>query len=161
MKTYSDNWLKVNRSSPAPVLGEQCTIEPEAANVSLENLLYHFYSGYDELREIWKVILREENLREIDDVYNSGKERLTFSSGLWVRVVYDFAVAYNFCDLNRDLVVDSLLPLYCARTAYFIMKTRSLSSFEAEIEVESCADTFEALKDYLRYFWQLAAGDGS
>lgn len=31
-----------------------------------------------------------------------------------------------------------------------------MTSFEAEIEVERTAETFEALKDYLRYYWREA-----
>jgi hypothetical protein len=54
-------------------------------------------------------------------------------------------------------VVDALTPLYCARTAHFVIRTREMTSFEAEIEVERTAETFEALKDYLRYHWVQAS----
>jgi hypothetical protein len=71
-------------------------------------------------------------------------------------VVYDFAIAYNFGPVQCDRVVEALLPLFCARTAHFARKTEEVTSFEAEIEVERTAETFEALKDYLRYYWREA-----
>lgn len=156
MSTYEENWKTVEGSVPAPVLGEQCDIEPEGADVSMENLLYHFHRGYEDLHGLWLSVLRNENMREIERIHSAGSDGFAFSSGLWVRVVYDFAIAYRYGRFDRDRLVDSLIPLYCARTAHFVLKTESMTSFEAEIEVEKCAETFEALKDYLSYYWDAA-----
>ncbi|PKQ28204.1 MAG: glycosyl transferase family 2 [Candidatus Anoxymicrobium japonicum] len=153
MKTYEGAWMRVKGSSPAPVLGEECKDEPDVAPVSFENLLDHFRKGFEELSETWRLILRRENYREVKRAYHQSDEDFEFASGLWVRSVYDFAIAYNFGPVDRNAVVDALTPLYCARTAHFVKKTEEMSSFEAEIEVERVAETFEALKDYLRHFW--------
>ena len=83
-------------------------------------------------------------------------EAFEFPVGLWARTVFDFAISYNFGPYPDDLTVDCLMPLYCARTAYFVKKTADMTTFEAEIEVEQGAETFEALKQYLIYFWQAA-----
>ena len=158
MGVYEKNWIEVDGSVPAPVLGEQCEIEPDVVEASFENLIDHFHIGYDELKGVWKEILRKENYREVESSYQLSDEEFEFSSGLWVRAVYDFAVFHNFGPLAPDLVIDALIPLYCARTAHFVRKTEGLTSFEAEVEVEYCAEMFEALKDYLRYYWTLARG---
>ena len=47
MKTYEENWMQARGSTAAPVLGEECTEEPEEAEVSLENLMDHFHNGFD------------------------------------------------------------------------------------------------------------------
>ena len=156
MKVYEHEWSRVRQSTTAPVLGEECKEEPEVAEVSYENLLDHFRKGFEELGDTWRRIMRRENLREVESAYLLSDEDFEFSSGLWVRLVYDFAIAYNFGPVQSVEVVDSLLPLYCARTAHFVNKTRELTSFESEIEVERTAETFEALKDYLRYYWEQA-----
>ncbi|HEY5503426.1 MAG TPA: cell wall biosynthesis glycosyltransferase [Candidatus Anoxymicrobiaceae bacterium] len=156
MKFYERNWMQISGSTPAPVLGEECTDEPDVSVVSCENLLGHFRNGFEEMADTWRGILRKENFREIERAYALSDEDFEFPSGLWVRSVYDFAIAYNFGPLDCDTVVDSLTPLYCARTAHFVKKTEELSSYEAEIEVERTAETFEALKDYLRYYWNEA-----
>ena len=156
MKFYERNWMDVRGSVPAPVLGEECKDEPEVAEVSVENLLDHFRKGYEEMCDEWRQILRKENFREIERVYGLSDEEFEFTSGLWVRSVYDFAIAYSFGPVACNAVVDALTPLYCARTAHFVKKTEDLTSFEAEIEVERTAETFEALKDYLRYYWSEA-----
>lgn len=156
MSTYEWNWTVVRGSVPAPVLGEECKEEPEVAPVSFENLIDHFRKGFEEMHDIWRVILRPENYAQVERAYQLFDEEFEFSSGLWVRTVYDFAIAYNFGPLKRTVVVDALTPLFCARTARFVRKTEALTSYEAEIEVERTAETFEALKDYLRYYWRRA-----
>ncbi len=156
MRTYEENWKGVRGSKPAPVLGEECQEEPEVAVVSFENLLDHFRTGFEEMGELWELILRRENYIQVVKAYNQTDEDFEFSAGLWVRLVYDFAVTYNFAPLDCNQVVDALVPLFCARTAHFVRKTEDLSSFESEIEVERTAETYEALKDYLRFYWDLA-----
>jgi hypothetical protein len=153
MKFYERNWMQIEGSSPAPVLGEQCTDEPEVAEVSYENLIGHFRNGFEELAGEWRLIMRKENFKQVEEAYRRAGGNFEFSSGLWVRLVYDFAIAYAFGTVPCDRVVDALTPLYCARTAHFVKKTEELTSFEAEIEVERTAETFEALKDYLRHYW--------
>lgn len=161
MSVYEKSWFETRGSTPAPVLGEECKEEPEPAEVSFENLLDHFRKGFEELRDVWRLILRDENYRQVETAYLLPDDEFEFGSGLWVRTVYDFAIAFNFGPVRCDAVVDALLPLYCARTAHFVRKTEDLSSFESEIEVERTAETFEALKDYLRYFWKLAEEERS
>ena len=156
MGTYQDRWMDVRGSVPAPVLGEECRDEPEEAEVSFENLIDHFRKGFEELSELWRVILRKENYARVERAYRLREAEYEFSSGLWVRSVFDFAIAYNFSPMECGEVVDALVPLYCARTAHFVRKTEDLTSFEAEIEVERMAESYEALKDYLRFFWQKA-----
>jgi glucosylglycerate synthase len=156
MRSYEDNWMEVTGSTTAPVLGEECKDEPEEAEVSYENLLDHFRKGFEELASLWRTVLRGENFDQVEKAYRLADDEFIFSSGLWVRVVFDFAVAFNFGPTARDEVVDALLPLFCARTAHFVRKTEDLTSFESEIEVERTAETFEAMKDYLRYYWRVA-----
>jgi glycosyltransferase involved in cell wall biosynthesis len=156
MGTYEQHWMKVQGSTAAPVLGEECKEEPEEAEVSLENLIDHFHHGFDELKGLWRAVLRPENYRQVEKAYRLPEDDFQFSSGLWVRCVYDFAIAFNFGPVAGELIVDALIPLFCARTAHFVMKTADLTSFEAEIEVERTAETFEALKDYVRYYWNEA-----
>jgi len=156
MKFYERNWMQIQGSTPAPVLGEECKDEPEIAVVSYENLLGHFRNGFEEMADTWRLILRRENFREVERAYAMADEDFEFPSGLWVRSVYDFAIAYSYGPVGCNPVVDALTPLYCARTAHFVKKTEHLSSYEAEIEVERTAETFEALKDYLRHYWQEA-----
>ncbi len=156
MKVYEQNWTVIDGSVPAPVLGEECKEEPEGVEVSYENLVDHFHNGFKELCDVWRVVMRPENFREVSTIRDAPDDEFQFSSGLWVRIVYDFAIAFNFGPLKGGSVVDALMPLYCARTAHFVKKTMDWTSFEAEIEVQRGAETFEALKDYLRYYWQQA-----
>ncbi|MBN2169395.1 MAG: glycosyl transferase family 2 [Actinobacteria bacterium] len=156
MGTYEDRWINVKRSHPAAILGEEPTDEPEETVVSYENLIDHFHIGFDKYKVLWRDILRKENYKAVEKAYYMSDEAFEFPGGLWARTVYDFAIAYNFGPYPGDLTVDCLMPLYCGRTAHFVKKTLDMTTFEAEIKVEQGAETFEALKEYLVYYWQAA-----
>ncbi len=156
MTQYEDKWLAIRGSVPAPVIGDECMDEPEEVEVSFENLLDHFRKGFEVLGDLWRMVLRKENFRQVEKAYRLRNGDFEFSSGLWVRVVYDFAIACHFGPVCCRDVVDALVPLFCARTAHFARKTEDLTSFESEIEVERTAETFEALKEYLRFYWREA-----
>lgn len=153
MKQYEDNWMEIEGSVPCPVFGAECKDEPDVVEVSFENLLDHFRKGYEEYCDIWELVLRKENFVQLQRSAFCPESEFEVPSGLWVRSVFDFAIATNFGPIETAELIDSLMPIYCGRTAHFARKTEHMTSFEAEIEVERTAETFEALKDYLRYYW--------
>jgi hypothetical protein len=52
------------------------------------------------------------------------------------------------------VLLDSLLPLYFARTATFVDEVRDLSDEEAEDRVEAGVDVAVDMKEYLRERWR-------
>ncbi|RPJ86495.1 MAG: hypothetical protein EHM18_05920 [Acidobacteria bacterium] len=54
----------------------------------------------------------------------------------------------------RNQIVEVLSPLYFARVASFINRTRNLSNAEAETVVEEQAQVFELRKPYLMRLWK-------
>jgi hypothetical protein len=86
----------------------------------------------------------------------------SFPEKLWAKIVYDFAVAYNFdCDIPRQELVRSMVPLYCARTADNAIRTRNMTTMEAEHLVQRQAEEFEWLKPYLVEKWLKAKAGAS
>ncbi len=157
MMTYEEKWLNVKQSKPAPVVGEEIKEEPEGRDISLENLIDHFAKGYEEFSDFWSDVMKDENFRRVKEIYNSiDRGSIVFPAGLWARLVYDFAVAYHFKDVDRRFLVKALIPLYCARNAYFVERTAGKNSFEAELDVELGAEVFESLKGYLVDRWNQA-----
>jgi len=76
-----------------------------------------------------------------------------FAPLLWVRTVYEFAVAYNSGSHVPDEVIDLLTPLYFGRTAGFVRETEKMDSAEAEGILEKLAELFEKEKPYLASLW--------
>jgi hypothetical protein len=63
-------------------------------------------------------------------------------------------VYFNFSPKDeREGILDSLNPLYCARTASFVLDTRTISDEMSDALVYGGANVFERLKPYLIEKW--------
>jgi hypothetical protein len=72
---------------------------------------------------------------------------------LWVRIVYDFAVAYHEGTVHREHLLKSMIPLYLGRVASFVKENQKSSAEEVEGEIESLCQAFEETKPYLIERW--------
>ena len=155
MGVHEVKWLQVKGSTGTRVFGSHSHQDPAPMDINVENLVDHFVAGYSEYDELWKCIMAPSNFMEVKMATDfTGLRDFNFPETLWARVLYDFAVAYNFyCDLAPADIVRSLMPLYCARTADFAVKTRNMSHMEAEQIVQRQAEVFENLKPYLVERW--------
>ena len=159
MRQYERIWQGVTTTSLAPLIGEEISVEPEAIAVNVPAMVERWRTGYRSEVGFWSCFLAKENLTELERIASLAEEKHSFPLDLWVRVVYDFAVAYNRADLEPSRVVDSLAPLYYGRTAAFCLETADLATAEVEAgPIEMVARRFEELKPYLARRWQAAVG---
>jgi hypothetical protein len=161
MRVNEVKWMGVTGSMPTRVHGELKQVEPEPMDMNVENLIDHFLVGFVEYEELWKSVMEPASFREVMAVMEQGEKwehnGFSFPNQLWARLVYDFAVAYNFLlAYPRHEIVQALMPLYCAKTADFRLKTAHYSTLEAEQLVMQGADEFELLKPYLVERWYRA-----
>lgn len=77
---------------------------------------------------------------------------------LWVHVIYEFASAFHRRALDRDHLMQSLVPLYLGRTASFVLEVRESSALEVEERIEQLCGVFEAEKPYLLQHWSTRTG---
>lgn len=155
MGMHDVKWMGVKGSIATRIFGDVRYMEPATMEINVENLMDHFEVGYADYRELWERVLEPANMMEVSFAAQARKEDdFSFPEKLWAKVVYDFAVAYNFdCELSRKELVQSLVPLYCARTADTAVRTRNMTSMEAEQLVQRQAEEFEWLKPYLIEKW--------
>jgi glucosylglycerate synthase len=73
---------------------------------------------------------------------------------LWARIVYDFALGYRLRVLAREHILRSLVPLYLAWFASFIVEVRDHDEDEVERRLERLCAAFEAQKPYLISKWR-------
>jgi hypothetical protein len=71
---------------------------------------------------------------------------------LWVRIVYDFVLAYRLRTINRGHLLGALTPLYLAWVASHIILADSGTAPEQHIE--ELAMNFESDKAYLVSRWR-------
>lgn len=153
MGRYADVWASTDGSEPTPTVGPAIAIEPEPVAVTLSALIEKFESGLKDRKMLWEKFMTGETLSDVESLARLDADSFEFPARLWVRTVYEFAVAYNCGKFEPDEVVDSLTPLYFGRTAGFVCETEDMTCAEAEEVIESLAAVYEREKPYLLELW--------
>jgi glycosyltransferase involved in cell wall biosynthesis len=157
MMTYFDSfWLKIKYSRPTAIfgfgLGE--TEMPPEIKVNTERLREKFHEGFTIYKDIWEQILSKDVYRKLLEIKDLKKEHFNFPVDLWARLLFDIAVSYRDVVVDRDLMMESLIPLYFGKTLSFVKKTASMSIAQAEGVIEDECMVFEMTKPYLVKRWK-------
>jgi len=155
MAKYEHNWEQVTGASPTGFYGEPKRLQPELVPVSLATMIDKLKAGKAVWGAVWEKVLSSGNLSNLQAILQQSHEGYQFTAEQWAPIVFDFAVAYNKGDLDKDDVIDSMTPLYYGRTAGLVVQSGDMDSdsFEREV-VQTQAQTFERLKPTLIERWQ-------
>lgn len=156
---YHDRWVTVDSVETPPTFGFRAAFSAEPVEVSIPRLTWKFVDGYVRHHELWRRVLSEGAMdgveRGVSAASDSGSG-IVIQDELWFTIVYDYLVAYNAREVDAGSLLDSLIPLYFARTATFVERTRDDTPEEAEARVEEAVDAAVERKPYLVERW--AAG---
>ena len=155
MRYFDSFWTKIKYSRPTAIygfgLGE---VEmPPKVDVNTMNLLTKFHDGHEQYNGVWKQVLTEDVYKKLLEILEMRETEFNFPTDLWARVLFDTAVSYRDAPVDRDLMMDSLIPLYFGRTLSFVKKTKRMSIKQAEEAIEEDCGTFEMTKPYLVKRW--------
>ena len=155
MNHFESFWTKIRYSRPTAIYGFGLgdTEMPPEVSVDAENLMDKFQEGFTLHSDIWREVLAEDVYNKLFEIKGMREREYTFPADLWARVLYDMAVAYRDTDMDRTLMMDSLIPLYFGRTLSFVRKTKRLSVKQAEEAIEEDCLAFEMAKPYLIRRW--------
>jgi hypothetical protein len=135
------------------------TLRPEAprsaAHASTEDvqpMLDAFLLAYQNLFEIWALVLPPQSLLGIKRLSAMPAATFAMPDSLWARIVYDFLLAYRLRTIHRGHLLGALTPLYLAWVASHILLTRS--GTDPDRHIESIATAFETDKAYLVSRWR-------
>ncbi|MFB3886714.1 MAG: glycosyltransferase [Thermodesulfobacteriota bacterium] len=156
MDEYPQLWKSVKGSQPVPTFGFHYEVGLEPIYVNTDRMIGNFRLGVRDLMEIWRKILPPETAQELESVGRSSDEAFSFRDDLWVRLVYDFAVAYHKGFVHREHLLKSMIPLYLGRVASFVKESIDSSASEVEEKIESLCKVFEETKPYLINRWDQA-----
>lgn len=156
MMTHFDSfWLKVKYSRPTAIfgfgLGE--TEMPPEIKVDTERLRNKFHEGFDKFGDIWEQILSKDVYRKLLEIRDMSEEHFNFPVDLWARLLFDIAISYRDNVIDRDIMMESLIPLYFGKTLSFVKKTKRMSIAQAEAVIEDECMVFETTKPYLVRRW--------
>lgn len=153
MDEYSFVWKSVEESDSIPTFGFVYTVGLEPVNVNLIPMIDKFKLGVKELSVLYKDFLSPDLQEFLLGMIDVPEERFTIPDEIWVKIVYDFAVACHKKVMNTEHIIKSLTPLYLGKVASFVIETRDADSSKVEQILESLCLTFEKEKPYLIERW--------
>jgi hypothetical protein len=146
-------WSAVAGSQPVPSNGPESEVGLEPLRINRKRLREMFSTGVAELESVFQSILTPATLTELQRIAGLHEDDLRYPAELWVRTVYEFAVAYQKSVINRDHILQALAPLFRGRAYTFVVENRDASANDVENNIESLCLEFERLKPYLLEMW--------
>jgi hypothetical protein len=148
-------WQKVRGSEPVPLLGNsEVHVDTEPVKVDVTRMIDSFRLGYSTLNEIWGLVLPPATLLELKRLSRRQDNEFRFADEIWVRIIYDFTVAYHFRTLNRDHLLRALTPLYLGWVSSFVVEMETADAAAVEERIEKLCGIYEAQKPYLISRWR-------
>jgi glucosylglycerate synthase len=154
MESRKSTWLDCKRLESVKTFGPEQEITSEPADLDRHRIFEMFRNGVAELEPILSSILDPETHAEIKGIVALEESAFGFRSDLWVRTLYDFAASYHHSVINRDHLVQALIPLYRGMTFSFLMEHFDSSAGEMEAMSESLCVEFERQRPYLIEKWK-------
>jgi glucosylglycerate synthase len=155
MPYFEKSWMAVKYSKPTAIYGfgpGEVEIPPKV-DVEGERLLQSFHEGFGLYGAAWERFLSRDLYAKLLEMEGMKKGLFTFPADLWARLLYDLAISHQEAPDQRDLLLESLIPLYHGRIFSFVRKTRRMSIRQAEETIEEDCMTFELTKPYLVGRW--------
>ncbi|MBI3665001.1 MAG: glycosyltransferase [Acidobacteria bacterium] len=154
METHAAVWMPVRGSQDVPVFGFRFDVGLEPIRVNLERMIQHFHRGLADLGEIWDVVLQPKTARELRNLVRLRTADFHLPDELWVKTIYDFAVAFHKRQIHPDHLLRSLTPIYMGRVASFVAETQESLAGEVEQKIEDLCLLYEQCKPYLVEQWR-------
>jgi hypothetical protein len=146
-------WSTISGSQPVPTLGAQSEVVMEPARVNRKRLREMFATGVAQLEPVFRSILHESTLSELQRIATLEVSEFNYPADLWAKTVFEFAASYHKSVISRDHIVQALVPLYRGRALTFLLENRDGSGEDIERHLESLCGDFERLKPYLLEVW--------
>jgi hypothetical protein len=148
-------WKDTTESWPSSIFGFGLGVEekPPAVDVNTDALINSFVSGFDKYGEIWEKIIPQPELIEMGKVKKMAKDEFYYSSDLWARILFGFAIAYRNNEIPKEQIIEAMIPFYHSRILSFVNKTGHMDIKECEEYFEAINRVFEDEKYYLIKRW--------
>lgn len=154
IETQQSFWIERTGSEPVPTFGPDHELTSEPVRVDRKRILEMFRSGVSELEPILKSILAPETHAETQRIATLDDRQFRYEDELWARTLCEFAASYHHAVLNRDHLIQALVPLYRGRIYAFLSKHQDSSPEEMEADCETLCLEFERQKPHLIEKWK-------
>jgi len=147
-------WLKGTSAEPLHTIGPEHQLTTKAVRVERKKPFEMYRSGVADLSQILATIVDARTHEELVRLASLDESAFRLSNSLWVRTIYQFAVAYHHSVINRDHLVQAFVPIYRGRVYSVLAEHRSADSEEMEADLENLCREFESQKDFFFERWK-------
>jgi len=147
-------WQRMRVSVPVPAIGEPLLVSQDTETVDISRMMESFQLGIRDLQEIWGLVLPPSTLFELRKLARLPSEQFRMPDELWVRIVYDFALAHRLRTINRDHLLKSMTPLYLAWVSSYAHDLETAGRTASEERLERLSVAYESGKTYLVSRWR-------
>jgi hypothetical protein len=146
-------WQRSNTSQSVPAFGRP-EIKEEEGEVDVQRLIETFKLAYRNLADIWRIALTPATLIELKKLTIQTPANFHMADDLWVRVVYDFALAHRQRAINVEHLLRAMTPLYLAWVASYALETKETTGNGFEDKLEGLGLAYEKQRPYLLSRWR-------
>lgn len=147
-------WQRMRSSTPVPTMGAPTFVSQDTGNLDINRMVESFQLGNRDLQEIWSLVLPPSTLFELKKLSRLPVEQFHMPNELWVRIIYDFALAHRLRTISRDHLLKSMTPLYLAWVASYARDIAAGGAVAVEQTFERLSVAYEASKSYLVSRWR-------
>jgi hypothetical protein len=154
MTTHAALWQRIRGTQAVETLGAPVTPPADGTPADTTPMLETFQLGFRNLQEVWSLVLPPVTLLELKRLARPSTSRFHLPDELWVRIIYDFALAYRLRTISRAHLLGALTPLYLGWVASYALEVGNAGPAEAEQRLEKLARAYEEGKPYLLSRWR-------
>lgn len=155
MERNAPFWQRVRSSVSVPFSGDRVEIDDDPhTTVDIRQMIETFQLGNRDLQEIWSLVLPPATMLGLEKLSRLSPEQFRMPDELWVRIVFDFALAHRLRTISRDHLLGSMTPLYLAWLASYARDVQSANAWAVDRRLEKLAIAYEASKPYLVSRWR-------
>jgi glucosylglycerate synthase len=153
LEKFESYWLDLKGSQPVPTFGPEHELISDEEPSAAERIFDLFRGGVQQLDSVLASILTPETHSRIKEIAALETSKFRFGAPLWVRTLYEFAVAYHRVVISRDHVIQALVSLYRGHLYSFLIEHANSTAEEIEADSEALCLEFESQKPYLVEKW--------
>ncbi len=154
MNRMASVWQRLRASEVVPTFGLDSRGVAESPPVDVNPMIESFRLGYQNLQEIWGVVLPPATLLDLKRLAARSVDGFRFADRLWARIVYDFALAHRTRAMDRNHLLQAMTPLYLGWVASYALQVRDADALQVEQRIEEVCLAYEAEKGYLISRWR-------
>jgi hypothetical protein len=154
MEATESYWQSAVDPEELHTVGPDHQLTSEPMRIDRKKVLEMFKSGVAELSTIHSAILDPDTHAELLRLAGAGETDFRLTNPLWVRIIFEFAAAYHHSVMNREHLVQALVPIYRGRVCSFLAQHRNSGADALESDLEQLCREFANQKAFLIERWK-------